>query len=243
MTNPIDSITEDLEHLTEYPGHYLGEAAGGTALTAPSALLGGEGALLAQGARSAIPDDVIDLPSPTRTVENSTSIPLADVPARHTPIPDLTPPPLPPDSPLFDGYDPIPLGPDFTNPDGSLIYPDDSLPSKPYAIPGTVVDHVDIPQGTVIDRFGSEFGSWLSPDETPFAERALPPESAAKPYHRYVVAEPSSLPPGFRIEQSGVAPWFNQPGGGVQYRIIGPDGSNAPVRALLRSGYLEELHE
>ncbi|WP_156616806.1 hypothetical protein [Mycobacterium sp. 852014-52144_SCH5372336] len=71
VTNPIDSIQEDLAHLTEYPGPYLGEVAGGTALTAPSALLGGEGALLAHGARAAIPDDVIDLPTPPSTVDHS----------------------------------------------------------------------------------------------------------------------------------------------------------------------------
>jgi hypothetical protein len=47
------------------------------------------------------------------------------------------------------------------------------------------------------------------------------------------------LLPGFRIE---VAPWFNQPGGGIQYRIIGPDRNNAPVNDLLESGYLRDLH-
>ncbi|WP_094289459.1 hypothetical protein [Mycobacterium lehmannii] len=72
VTNPIDSITADLDHLTKYPGHYLGEVAGGTALTAPSAILGGESALLAHGARGAIPDEIIDLPSATATVNHST---------------------------------------------------------------------------------------------------------------------------------------------------------------------------
>lgn len=48
VTNPIDSMKEDIEHLTKYPGHYLGEVAGSTALTAPSAMVGGEAALAAR---------------------------------------------------------------------------------------------------------------------------------------------------------------------------------------------------
>jgi hypothetical protein len=38
-----------------------------------------------------------------------------------------------------------------------------------------------------------------------------------------------------------VAPWFHQPGGGIQFRVIGPDGKDAPVDALVESGYLEDV--
>lgn len=48
------------------------------------------------------------------------------------------------------------------------------------------------------------------------------------PYFEYVVADPAKLPASFHIEQSQVASWFGQPGGGVQYRITGPDGRDAP---------------
>jgi hypothetical protein len=54
-----------------------------------------------------------------------------------------------------------------------------------------------------------------------------------------VVADPANLPRGYHIEQSQVAPWFHQPGGGIQYRIIGPDGKSAVVQALIDSGYLK----
>lgn len=163
----------------------------------------------------------------------------------HSPL-DVPPQPLSPHSPpLFDGYHPVEPGPAFTDADGGLIYPDDSLPSKPYAIEGTIIPpHAELPpQGTTLDRFGYPGGEWLSPPEgtPPFAERALPPGSAVKPYFEYVVADPARLPPGWRIEQSNVAPWFNQPGGGVQYRIIAPpDGIDPPsVTELLESGYLK----
>jgi hypothetical protein len=92
-----------------------------------------------------------------------------------------TPHPLPPDSPLFDGYHPVDPGPEFTNPDGSFRNPDDSLPDKPYAVPGTVVPDTQLHAGTVLGRFGYPGGAWLSPEATPFADLALPPESALKP--------------------------------------------------------------
>lgn len=246
ITNPIDSMTEELEHLTKYPGHYLGELAGETAITAPAAMFGGEAALGARGAGAAIPDDVIDMPSAPSTVEHSTPTPLADVPdhhGTHTPIADALPPPppLPPDSPLFEGYDPIPLGPEFTNADGSLIYPDDSLPSKPYAIPGTVVPDVQLSAGTELGRFGYPGGTYLAPEGTPFAELSLPPDSAAKPYFRYVVDDPTALPPGWRIEQSQAAPWFHQPGGGPQFRVIAPEGVQGSTQTLVDWGFLKEV--
>lgn len=103
VTNPIDSMKEDIEHLTNYPGHYLGEVAGSTALTAPSAMFGGEAAL---AARAAIPDDVIDMPSHTGAVEHST--PLADLPS-HT------------EAPLATGHPPLPLGDAGYSPDAPLV--------------------------------------------------------------------------------------------------------------------------
>ncbi|KUI25585.1 hypothetical protein AU196_22510 [Mycobacterium sp. IS-1742] len=83
VTNPVDSLTEEVEHLTKYPEHYLGEVAGGTAITAPGALFGGEAALAARGTGAAIPDDVIHTPSSTDAVEHST--PLSPVTGDHSP--------------------------------------------------------------------------------------------------------------------------------------------------------------
>lgn len=149
------------------------------------------------------------------------------------------PPPLPHDSPVFDEYHPIDPGPEFTKADGTLLYPDDTLPSKPYAIPGTVVPDAHLSAGTVIDRFGYPGGTYLSPEGVPFAERALPPESALKPYYQYVVNNPTALPPGWHIEESQAAAWFHQPGGGAQYRIISPPGVDPSVDELVESGYLK----
>ncbi|MCV7104593.1 TNT domain-containing protein [Mycolicibacterium chitae] len=142
---------------------------------------------------------------------------------------------------MLEGYDPTPPGPNYTTTEGSLIYPDDSLPSKPYALPGTVIENVQLPHGTPIDRFGFPGGGWLSPEGVAFAERALPPDSVSKPYYRFIVDDPGKLPPGYSIEQSQAAPWFHQPGGGVQYRIVDPKGNTAAVQDLIDAQYLREV--
>ncbi|MGH3578865.1 MAG: TNT domain-containing protein, partial [Mycobacterium sp.] len=172
------------------------------------------------------PSAAADHPGPLTTTDHPAPATTHDPPlagnGTHVTAPPAVevPHPLPHDSPLFDGYHPIEPGPEFIRADGSLIYPDDSLASKPYAIPGTVIRDAHIPHGTVIDRFGYPGGYYLAPDGVPFAERALPPESALKPSYQYVVNDPTALPPGWHIEQSHAAPWFHQPGGGTQYRII-----------------------
>jgi len=187
-------------------------------------------------------------------VEHTPPASHGDVPAEHAPagphvpaLPDThapalaPPPPLPEEHPLFDGYTPVEPGPEFTHADGRLFYPDDTLPTKPYAVPGTVVPDANLPAGTILGRFGHPGGAYLAPDGTPFAQLSLPPESALQPYYQYVVEDPSLLPRGYHIEQSEVSPWFHQPGGGTQYRVIGPDGKDAPVDALLDSGYLGDV--
>ncbi|TLH70669.1 DUF4237 domain-containing protein [Mycolicibacterium cosmeticum] len=235
---PLNPAINEVKNALNSPNaaYYLGQKSAEGAMTAPTVMFGGEGALARAGLdfSERVPSDLVD---PPHVADPTLPHAQAGTPL-HLP-PDVPPQPLPPHSPLFDGYQPVEPGPDFTHPDGSLIYPDDSLPSKPYAIEGTVISHAELPQGTALDRFGYPGGEWLSPEGTPFAERALPPGSATKPYFEYVVADPGKLPPGWRIEQSSVAPWFNQPGGGVQYRIIAPEGIDASVTELLESGYLK----
>ncbi|MCP2292293.1 TNT domain-containing protein [Nocardia amikacinitolerans] len=119
---------------------------------------------------------------------------------------------------------------------GNWKYPGDK-----YAVPGTKTD-VDLPPGTKIDRYGHPGGSWLSPEGTPLGARALPPDTAAtKTLNTYTVQPGAKLPPGWTIEQSKVAPWFGEPGGGVQYRILkskGPPEVEGSVQDLIDCGYL-----
>lgn len=65
--------------------------------------------------------------------------------------------------------------------------------------------------GTRIDRYGTEAGRFASPEGTPFEVRSLPAESANSPYSVYEVVSPVD------VQAGEIAPWFGQPGGGVQY--------------------------
>lgn len=252
INNVIDGINE-AKSAIDNPEAFLGHKSAIASQAIPGLMLGGEGALARigledaalTGARSELTHGIPDThhaPSVGDHTPPSTgdhSLPHAP----HTPVPHEAPAPAPlhPEHPLFDGYHPADPGPKYTNPDGSLRYPDAADPTKPYAVPGTVVDNAQLPKGTVLGRFGYPGGEWLAPEGTPFAKLALPNESALKPYFQYIVEDPTKLPPGWRIEQSQVAPWFNQPGMGPQYRIIAPVGERASTQELLEWGFLGEV--
>jgi Tuberculosis necrotizing toxin len=117
---------------------------------------------------------------------------------------------------------------------GARIWPENNgFPANYQPVPA------QLPAGTIIDRFGSETGNYLAPDLTPFAERALAPESVVSNYHRYeVTGEP--LPPGWQIVSGPVEPWYGQTPSPttVQYMIVGPDGVKVSVDALKKAGVL-----
>jgi hypothetical protein len=91
------------------------------------------------------------------------------------------------------------------------------------------LDPTNLQPGTVVDRFGGELGRYVSPAGTAFANRSLPPEAASLPLTTYRVLRPVSAEGGV------VAPWFGQPGFGVQYRL--PDS----VARLIDAGFLERV--
>ena len=126
------------------------------------------------------------------------------------------------------------IDPDGDGTDGHRTFPPNngSDPSEP------IYPNVVLPAGTVVQRFGVPFGSFLSPLGTTLQELALAPASQVAQYSEYVVANPANLPPGYRIEQSTVLGWYGQPGGGTQYRIVDSGGNNASMQSLLDSGYL-----
>jgi hypothetical protein len=99
--------------------------------------------------------------------------------------------------------------------------------------------------GQRIDRYGSEYGGFLAPLGLPYAMRSIPPSSldSTPPepcnYHIYAVTK------AFAVDAGPIAPWFAQPGGGLQYQL---DGSLVPgspaqlnVMWLLNQGYLTRL--
>ena len=71
-------------------------------------------------------------------------------------------------------------------------------------------------------------------------QRSLPPSAMEGPYHVYEVTD-IPLPDGWWIEMAEVAPWFEQPGGGVQYRVVPPERiPEGPIARLLDIGYFVE---
>jgi hypothetical protein len=91
--------------------------------------------------------------------------------------------------------------------------------------------------GMVLDRFGSEYGTFLAPVNTPFSQRALPPASlnappsAASNYHVYEVMK------SFTADTGTIAAWFGQPGQGTQY--FAPSS----IATLIANGFLKRLSE
>ncbi|WP_018657476.1 TNT domain-containing protein [Actinomadura flavalba] len=105
-------------------------------------------------------------------------------------------------------------------------------------------NRVTLRPGLTLDRFGSEYGSFLAPAGDAYAKRSLPPQNLntreqAYPcdYHRYRVRK------AFPVWQGRIAPWFAQPGGGRQIMLDpallspGPD-QRLNVGWLVANGYL-----
>ncbi|MFJ6618796.1 TNT domain-containing protein [Kitasatospora sp. NPDC091335] len=96
-----------------------------------------------------------------------------------------------------------------------------------------------------IDRYGSEYGAFLAPEGLPYANRAIPPQSldgnppAACNYHDYKVVK------AFTVHAGPIAPWFNQPGWGLQYQLDGALLPGGPAKLnvlwLVENGYLSRI--
>lgn len=122
-------------------------------------------------------------------------------------------------------------------PVGGYLLNDDGTPVK---------QQISIFAGQRIDRFGSEFGAYLSPEGTPYSGRAIPPQSldnktnpAGCNYSRYKVLQT------FPVYSGPIAEGFGQPGFGIQYVLDAsifpgsPAGFN--VGYLVANGYLQRV--
>lgn len=98
--------------------------------------------------------------------------------------------------------------------------------------------------GEQIDRYGGNNGTFFGDEGTSIPERAMAPNSDFSKYNKYVVAR--EMP----VRKGKIAPWFDQPGGGIQYQI--DPGFVETIRAkwklgetfidgLVRMGYLKRI--
>ena len=83
--------------------------------------------------------------------------------------------------------------------------------------------------GTVIDRFGQPSGNFLAPADSSYMGRAVPYDRLKMPYYRYQVVKP------LHVQAGKAAPWFDQPGGGIQYK------AGERVQVLVERGYLRRV--
>ncbi|MDT0331706.1 TNT domain-containing protein [Nocardiopsis lambiniae] len=164
----------------------------------------------------------------------------------------LGPAELPDDGPvggLLDGYERLgDLTPEafldrWWGPDG-WEYPDhmgfEVVDGEP------VTEVMTLPEGWMLDRFGSPWGTFLAPAGARYAERALPPDSLNTwpdgPEHNYSCYEVTTA---FTALTGPIAPHFEQPGGGEQVLVPAEglsepvDGEYARVNELLELGHLE----
>ena len=84
--------------------------------------------------------------------------------------------------------------------------------------------------GSQIDRYGSEDGYFTAATDTPYEQRSCAPGSDQKPYHQYEVLKPIE-----GVEKGITAPWFDEPGGGVQYMMP------SSIEELVNQGFLKRI--
>lgn len=126
---------------------------------------------------------------------------------------------------------------------GYVFPPDNGYVIAPNGQP--IEFHQQLAPGQQIDRFGSEFGSFLAPRGLPYAQRSIPPQSldgnpaAGCNYHAYRVIK------AFTVDAGPIAAWFAQPGDGWQYQLDSTLVPGAPtplnVQWLVNNGYLVRI--
>ena len=95
---------------------------------------------------------------------------------------------------------------------------------------GGATERTFLMPGQRISRYGgSGYSRFFSPAGTPNWARSLPPGTVGQPLRTFEVVKP------FEVQSGTVAPWFNQPGGGMQYVT--------PVRLqiLLKRGIIRDV--
>lgn len=81
--------------------------------------------------------------------------------------------------------------------------------------------------GERIDRYGNEHGSYFSPEGTLLENRSSHPFTNTDSYNSFEITKPLT------VRTSIVAPFYGQPGGGIQY--ITPYKTSV----LLEQGYIK----
>ena len=140
-----------------------------------------------------------------------------------------------------------------TTPYANWRYPSDN---GFVVVDGKPVEHtITLRPGQEIDLFGnpgskdptgSSGGQFLSPAGTPYEDRALPPTNldtypGNHPFNYYLY----KVVKKFSVLSGPIAPWFDQPGGGIQDYLGDTKGPGLPdspgIANLVKAGYVKVL--
>ena len=91
------------------------------------------------------------------------------------------------------------------------------------------ITEVTLPPGTKIDRYGQPGGRYFAPTGTSYEARAIPYDMSKMDYYQYEVLKP------FAVAAGRTAAWFDQSGGGIQFR------ATMSAQQLVAEGYLKEV--
>lgn len=95
---------------------------------------------------------------------------------------------------------------------------------------------VTLPRGTLLIRYGTEFGRNTAPKGTPYEQLGLPYLKDTVEYHEYeVIAD--SIKVYCEVLRGRVAPIFDSPGGGIQYF----HGENNTMKRLISEMILKRV--
>jgi Tuberculosis necrotizing toxin len=111
--------------------------------------------------------------------------------------------------------------------------------------PGQEIDLFGNP-GNPANPSANKGGQFVSPAGTLYRNRALPPTnldtySASAPFNYYLY----QVRKAFSVMAGRIAPWFGQPGGGIQDYLAGTTGPGLPanpgIANLVQQGYVREM--
>lgn len=91
------------------------------------------------------------------------------------------------------------------------------------------ISNITLEPGTKVDRYGSFTGTYVAPEGIPNENRALKPGTEKGEYTIFKINKP------INVQSGRIAPWFGQPGGGIQYKLY------ETVEKLLKYGYINVI--
>lgn len=91
------------------------------------------------------------------------------------------------------------------------------------------IEEIILEKGVLIDRYGSDYGTYVCPCGISYEERSCAPGTKEKPYSVFTVEK------AFAVQAGEIAPWFDEPGGGEQYIL--PES----VMTMIEDGYLSRV--